>query len=142
MSRWGLKGKQGLPPAVGNQRKVYRERGQRRAGKAPLLSFLFPLPIPIRSFSFPQVVPFHPRVVARGIILPVAILFPFLPDCYCHCNCARAHALFRLRLYSRQLIEDYDTALHLISKENILVLNTWKWMKRKSGDQKKNQRIL
>lgn len=61
VSRWGLKGKQGPPPAVGNRRKVYRERGQRRAGKAPLLSLLFPLPIPIqRSFSFLQV-PSCPR---------------------------------------------------------------------------------
>lgn len=101
MSRWGLKGKQGPPPAVGNRRKVYRERGQRRAGKAPLLSLLFPLPARFNGpslflkwiwwFLFVLVVVF----VARGIVLPVAILFPSLPDCYCHCNCARAVSIAR-----------------------------------------------
>ena len=47
VSRWGLKGKQGPPPAVGNRRKVYRERGQRRAGKAP--SSIASLPLLSRS---------------------------------------------------------------------------------------------
>lgn len=152
MSRWGLKGKQSPPPAVGNRRKVYRERGQKQVGKTPLLSLLSPPPLP-SLFRFNGLSLFFKRMwwfllvlvvvfVARKIILPVAIIFPSLPDCYCHCNCARAHA-FRLQdLYSRQLTEDYDAALYLISEENILVLNAWKWMKRKSGDQKKNQRVL